>query len=463
MRRAFESQLGPGLVYAALSSGIVSSLGMLLVPSVAEEMRVPVNSAQWMLTINLLVGAVATPIMGRLSDGPRKRRLFLTSLAVILTGSLVCASAHDFAVFQFGRALQGLAYGIFPVAISICRALVPKPRLRSTMSTLAVTGAAGAGIGYPLTGVLAEFGGFRLAFVFGALFMVTAMAVVVLVVPPDDAVGARRDGFDVIGAVLLGGGLATLLLAVSEGPVWGWLSPWTLASAAASVVLLAAWIAASRRSRHPLVDLRVLRDPDIAIAHGTAIALGATMYMVLSVSSLVAQAPPSTGYGADLPLLWAGFVMLPFTIGSLVANRIVRTVRGEHASRLVLPVGAIVVMTSAALLAVLHDGLAWVLVGMFVNGLGVGATYAALPLLIARRVAAHEFGSAVSFNQVLRTVGGSIGSAIAAGVFAAAITATGFPAGGGITLAYAISAAGSAVTVVLLGISIVRRGRGRTI
>jgi MFS family permease len=61
-------------VYAALSSGIVSSLGMLLVPSVADEMNVPVNSAQWMLTINLLVGAVATPIMGRLSDGPRKRR-----------------------------------------------------------------------------------------------------------------------------------------------------------------------------------------------------------------------------------------------------------------------------------------------------------------------------------------------------------------------------------------------------
>lgn len=454
--------LGTGLVYAALSSGIVSSLGMLLVPSVADEMQVPVNSAQWMLTVNLLVGAVATPIMGRLSDGARKRRLFVVSLGVILVGSLVCATADDFAVFQVGRALQGLAYGVFPVAISICRGLVPRPRLRATMSTLAVTGAAGAGIGYPLTGVLAQLGGFRLAFVFGALFMATAMAVVLFVVPRDRPVPVRRGGFDIRGAVLLGGGLAALLLTVSEGPVWGWLSPPTIAMGAASVLLLAAWVVASRRTRHPLVDLRVLRDPDIAIAHGTAIALGATMYMVLSVSSLVAQAPQSTGYGAALPLAWAGFVMLPFTVGSLIANRIVRRLRGDHASRLVLPAGAVVVMMSAALLAVVHDSLVWVLVGMLLNGLGVGATYAALPVLIARRVAAHEFGSAVSFNQVLRTVGGSVGSAIAAAVFAAALAATGFPTSAGITFAYAVSAAGSAVTVILLSINIVRRGRGST-
>ncbi|WP_205789083.1 MFS transporter [Microbacterium sp. CPCC 204701] len=462
MPSAGERVLSTGLVYAALSSGIVSSLGMLLVPSVAAEMQVPVNSAQWMLTVNLLVGAVATPIMGRLSDGARKRRLFVVSLGVILVGSLVCATADDFAVFQVGRALQGLAYGVFPVAISICRGLVSRPRLRATMSTLAVTGAAGAGIGYPLTGVLAQLGGFRLAFVFGALFMATAMAVVLFVVPRDRPVPLRRGRFDVLGAVLLGGGLTALLLTVSEAPVWGWLSPSTIAMAAASVGLLAAWVLASRRTRRPLVDLRVLRDPDIAIAHGTAIALGATMYMVLSVSSLVAQAPQSTGYGAALPLVWAGFVMLPFTIGSLIANRVVRRLRGEHASRLVLPAGAIVVMTSAALLAIVHDSLVWVLLGMFLNGLGVGSTYAALPLLIARRVAADEFGSAVSFNQVLRTVGGSVGSAIAAAVFAAALAPTGFPSSAGITFAYAVSAAGSAVTVVLLSINIVRRGRGST-
>ena len=53
-----STRLLPGLVYAALTTAVVSSLGMLLVPSVAEEYDVAVGTAQWMLTINLLVGAV---------------------------------------------------------------------------------------------------------------------------------------------------------------------------------------------------------------------------------------------------------------------------------------------------------------------------------------------------------------------------------------------------------------------
>ena len=91
------------LVYAALTSSIVSSLGMLLVPSVSAEFGIPVSTAQWMLTANLLVGAVATPIMGRLADGPHTRKLLLTSLGVIFLGSIIATVAPNFTVFLLGR------------------------------------------------------------------------------------------------------------------------------------------------------------------------------------------------------------------------------------------------------------------------------------------------------------------------------------------------------------------------
>src|SRR3954449_5903755 len=70
-------RLVPALIYAALCTAIVSSLGMLLVPSIATAMDVQVATAQWMLTVNLLVGAVATPVMGRISDGPHKKNLLV--------------------------------------------------------------------------------------------------------------------------------------------------------------------------------------------------------------------------------------------------------------------------------------------------------------------------------------------------------------------------------------------------
>ncbi|MGO2643187.1 MFS transporter, partial [Brevibacterium aurantiacum] len=70
-------RLLPALVYAALSTAVVSSLGMLLVPTISTEFHVSISAAQWMLTINLLVGAIVTPVMGRLSDGPHKKRLLV--------------------------------------------------------------------------------------------------------------------------------------------------------------------------------------------------------------------------------------------------------------------------------------------------------------------------------------------------------------------------------------------------
>lgn len=81
----------PVLFYAALASSVVTSLGTLLVPFVATMYNIPVSQAQWMFTVNLLVGAVVTPVMGRLSDGPHTKRLLLIGLGVIVVGSVVGA------------------------------------------------------------------------------------------------------------------------------------------------------------------------------------------------------------------------------------------------------------------------------------------------------------------------------------------------------------------------------------
>lgn len=130
-----RNPLVPTLVFAALATAIVSSLGMLLVPSISQRFDVDVATAQWMLTVNLLAGAVATPIMGRLSDGPHKKRLLLASLATMFVGSVMAAAAPTFGVFLAGRVLQGLSYGIVPVTIAIARRYVPPEHAQNTIST----------------------------------------------------------------------------------------------------------------------------------------------------------------------------------------------------------------------------------------------------------------------------------------------------------------------------------------
>lgn len=455
-----HSVLLRSLVYTALTSAIVSSLGMLLVPTISHEFAVSISAAQWMLTVNLLVGAVATPIMGRLSDGPYTKRLLLFSLMGILIGSVLAACAPNFTVFLVGRALQGLSYGIVPVTIALARRYLPPEQARFGISSLSVTVSTGLGVGYPLTGILASGFGFRVAFAFAAVFLVTAGFVVWRLVPEGPDKDAPRTVFDVPGAVLLGLGLAALLVAVGEGANWGWTSWWTTGFFLGAAVLLAVWSLVELRTPHPLINLRAIRHPDVLLANTTAIGLGAAMYMGLSIGSLIAQASTSTGYGIALPLLWAGFVMLPLSAGSLGANRLVRALSRHIQLTTLLPLGAGVVTAAAFLLWAFHDGLWEILAGMLLFGVGMGATYAAMPALVARSVAAAELGSAVSFNQVLRTMGGTLGSALSGAVLAAHLAPDLRPTSTGIALALSLAACVSAVVFVALVVNYVARVSG---
>lgn len=407
------------LIYAALTSSIVSSLGMLLVPSVASEFDVPVSTAQWMLTINLLVGAVATPIMGRLADGPHTRRLLLISLSVIFVGSVVASIAPTFAVFLIGRALQGLLYGTVPVTIALARRHLTYTESQPAISTLSVTVSVGMGLGYPLTGILASVFDLRAAFVFAALFVATAALSVWRLIPAGPDPLAPRTPFDVTGALLLGIGLTALLLWISEAQTWGWGSLNAIITVVVAVVTLTHWAVHSVRTLHPLVNLRVVRRPEVLLANATAIGLGTAMYIGLSIASLVAQAPAETGFGLAVPLMWAGFMMAPLSVGSLIANRAVRALSRRFDMAVFLPVGAAVMTVASVVLWLAHGNFAALAVGMFLFGTGIGSGYAAMPALIARSVAVDQLGSAVSFNQVLRTVGGAVGAALSAAVLAA--------------------------------------------
>ena len=81
--------LVPTLVFLGMVVAVVSSLGAPLIPTIASAYRVSLADAQWSLTITLLVGALATPTMGRLGDGPHRRAVIIGALAAVTIGSVL--------------------------------------------------------------------------------------------------------------------------------------------------------------------------------------------------------------------------------------------------------------------------------------------------------------------------------------------------------------------------------------
>ena len=114
--------LVPVLVYIGLLVAVVSSLGAPLIPTIAADYGVSLGTAQWSLTITLLVGAVSSPAIGRLGDGPRRLHVLLAALAVLVAGSVLAALPTDvFALLLAGRAMQGVGLALLPLAMSMAR------------------------------------------------------------------------------------------------------------------------------------------------------------------------------------------------------------------------------------------------------------------------------------------------------------------------------------------------------
>jgi MFS family permease len=441
----------PTLVFLGTVVAVISSLGAPLVPAIAREDAVPVSAAQWSLTVTLLVGAVATPVVGRLGDGPRRRAVVLTVLGLVVLGGVLAALPLGFAALVAGRGLQGFGLGLTPLAIATARDALRGPRQRSTVAALSITTVAGVGLGYPVTGLVAEVGGVHAAFWFGAVVAALALAAAARVLPPSPDVPPRR--LDAVGAVLLGVGLACGLLALSEGERRGWGSPLLLVLLAVAVVALAAWGAWELRTAAPLVDLRLARGRTAGTAHTAALLVGLANYLLLSSVTLLAQAPRSTGYGFGASVVVSGLVLVPFSLAGVVAGRLARVI-GEHWSpRAVLPVGA-VVQAGALLLFATARGQLWLLfVVMAVAGLGVACCFAALPAMVVAAVPARETGSAMSLNQVLRYVGFSTGSALTATLLEVATPAgAAAPSSSGYTVIAVVGCAVALLTALVTGL-----------
>jgi MFS family permease len=406
----------PGvLLFVVMVTGIISSLGAPLIPSISEDLGVSLSAAQWSLTATLLIGVVSSPVMGRLGDGPRRRETLLGGLAVVIAGSVIAALAGSLPVLVAGRAMQGVGLGLVPLGMATARDELPAEKVPGTIGLLSVAGAAGVGAGYPISGLLAGID-LSAAFWFGAV--VAAIAFVLSWVFVPSTAGRPAASLDVPGAALLAIGLSALLIAIAEGSGWGWGAPRTVGLFAAAIVFLGLWCGRQLRTAEPLVDLRLARIPAVLAADVCATVLGIAMYMYLSGVSEFVQAPSALGYGFGASVVVAGLCLVPFSVVGLAGARMLPFSTRLVGPRNLLPVGCLVVAAGGLVFAVFHDHLWGAFAMMGVLGLGYGLTYAAIPGIIVRAVPESETGSATGFYQVVRYIGFSVGSALAASVLA---------------------------------------------
>lgn len=394
------------LVLLTTITAVAGSLGAPLVPGIAHDFDVPLTAAQWSLTLTMLAGAVATPIIGRMSAGRDRMRAVVLGLGGATLGGLLCALPLGFGAFLTGRTLQGLGYGLTPVAIAIAREALPQQRRAGAIAILSVTTVAGAGLGYPIAATMADLWGIRVAFGVGTALCAATLVLALLTLPPNpDTAGTTVDWW---GTALLAGGTTAILVALAEVSTLPIGRVALLAAVGAAAC--AAWVWWSRRVAHPLVDVTLASRPVPLLTHVTSMLLGVGVYMLFPLVVIVVQDPVwGMGHGASA----AGLLLVPYALASVVGSRLSQRLVPWVPGTMLLPLGAATYLSAFVLLVIAHERVWQLLLAMAIAGIGSGLSFAGIPGLPVGSVPRSETGSAIAFTMVVRYLGFSVGSALA--------------------------------------------------
>lgn len=407
----------PGLLVATLSMVVltVSVLQTSVVPvldMIGRQLEASADAVSWVVTANLLAAAAATPLIGRLVDLRNKKRVLLSVLALVLAGSLLAAITTSVPLLLLARSLQGTAFALYPVAVSILRDEVPADRLVRSIAVLSAMLGVGGSVGLVVTGLLmTPDASYHRVFWLCTVFTAVVALVAAAVVPSRRRY--ERASVDWLGGISLAVGLSALLLTITQGHDWGWLSPATAVTGVSGVAVLSAWWFQSNHTAHPLVSTAMLRRGPVLLANAATVLVGMGLYFSFLGRTGFVEAPAADGYGFGASVLDASVeFLLPGAVAAAVTALISGRCIERFGARAVITVGAGTGVAGFTLLIGWHSQPWQIIVAGLLTSAYTSLAYGALPILILQDVGEDETGIATSLNAIVRMVGSSLAAAM---------------------------------------------------
>jgi EmrB/QacA subfamily drug resistance transporter len=440
------------MAYSLLQSAVIPAL-----PSLEHSLHASADAVAWLLTGYLLSAAIATPILGRVGDMYGKEKVLLLVLVVLSAGTLISALATNFPLMMVGRVIQGAGGAVFPLAFGIIRDEFPPERVVGAIGFLSAILGVGAGLGIVLSGPIITHLSYHWLF-YIPLVLVVASAIATAVFVPESPIRTPAH-VNAVGALFMSGWLVAGLVAVSEGPVIGWDDPRIIGLFGLSAVMIVAWIRSESRSPTPMVDMSMMRIPEVWTTNLAALLFGFGMYVLFTIVPQFVETPARNGYGFGASVSQSGLDLLPFAVAMLVVAPLTGWLSKAFGSRRVLLVACCFSALSYVFLALWHAQTWEIMVAAGLLGIGVAMGFASMTNLVVEAVPQSQTGVATGMNTNIRNIGAGIGAGVATSLVVSTLLHNGRPAEHGYILAFIVSA----VSLVVAAVATLAIPRHRTL
>jgi len=367
----------------------------------------------WTYTAYFMARAVSLPIFGKLSDMYPSRVLFLFSIGLFLVASIAAGFSGSMAFLVVTRVFQGIGCGGIFALVYVVLSDVSTPEQRAkTISFASVVWGVASLVGPTLGGFIVTWFSWRWIFFINIPLGMFSLFGIALYFKEFREKTAGKN-LDILGATLMSGFILGLLtLIITGGRELPFLSTPYILIAVTTVISGICLYKVEVRAANPVLNFSFFKVPSYALGNVLV------FFASFAIFSLFAYAPILLQGALSQSPIQVGYAMVSLSIGwsfgSLVAGRNMNSI-GQKRSTIIGAV-LLIVGTGMTLTFSLTTGMLECFVAFLVVGLGMGFVSLTTLLIVQDSVESADLGTATSFHQFSRTMGGTIGVGLCGGI-----------------------------------------------
>ncbi|MGN7860383.1 MDR family MFS transporter [Microbacterium sp. 22303] len=408
------------VIYGLMAGMFLSSLDQTIVGTairtIGDDLH-GLDQQAWVTTAYLITSTISVPIYGKLSDIFGRRPLFIFGISVFILGSILATFSSSMLMLAAFRGVQGIGAGALmslPLAI-MADILAPRERAKYQGYFFAVFGISSL-IGPLVGGLFAGaneilwISGWRWVFLINLPIGLIALGMVIAFLHLPKVGKHKNPRIDWWGATAVIVALVPLLLVAEQGREWGWASFGAIACYVIGGLGVIAFVLIEIAMKDDaIIPIRLFHSRPFSWATGIGVLVGFGMFGAMMTIPLYMQIV------GGLTPTESGFAMLPMVVGLMGSSMAAGQITSRTGKYGIFPRTGTLIMALGFLLLtfVSSNTPVWfMMIGMFVVGLGLGQLMQSLVMASQNAVEARDMGVATSAATFFRQIGGTLGTAI---------------------------------------------------
>jgi DHA2 family multidrug resistance protein len=389
-----------------------TSIANVALPHIAGSLSASVDEAAWVLTSYLVANAVVLPLSAWISDRVGRKRFYMTCVALFTVSSLCCGLSTSLPMLIFFRVIQGFGGGgLAPSEQAILADTFP-PRQRGTGFALyGMAVVLAPAIGPTLGGYITDHFSWHWIFFINIPVGILSLFLTSIMVedPPhvlDSMKRTRGKPVDFMGFGLVALGLGSLEVVLDKGQEDDWFSsPFIITFCILAVIGIAYFIVWEWNEEHPILELRLLKNPNFAVANCLMLALGAILF---GTTVLIPEYLQTVmGYTAEN----AGMVLSPGGLTVMLCMPIVGQLVSRVDARLLIAFGFTVLVVALVHMSSIYPGIDFRTAMFYRIYQSIGLAFLFVPIntISFVNIPPSQGNQVSAMINLSRNLGGSIG------------------------------------------------------